>query len=45
MTAGFSKEVEWDGGDDNGDEVAPGVYFVKLEHQGEAIVEKMVVIM
>lgn len=37
-------EVIWDGGDENGDEVASGVYFYKLEAENFSQTKKMVLI-
>ena len=35
-------EIEWDGTDEQGRQVAPGTYLYKLEYNGHAIVRKMV---
>ncbi|MDO9069575.1 MAG: FlgD immunoglobulin-like domain containing protein [Deltaproteobacteria bacterium] len=36
--------LTWDGRDERGECVASGVYFVKLEHRGEAEVERVVLV-
>lgn len=36
--------IQWDGKDTNGNKVASGTYFIKLEIDGESVVQKAVVI-
>ena len=38
--AGRSR-LSWDGRDDDGRETAAGVYWVRLEHDGKTLVEKL----
>jgi hypothetical protein len=36
--------LEWNGLDDNGRVAAPGVYFIRLEHRGEALSRRLVLV-
>jgi flagellar hook assembly protein FlgD len=43
VAAGF-KTFTWDGSDDTGNRVSSGVYFYRLEVEGETITKKMVLL-
>jgi hypothetical protein len=39
-----NQELEWDGKDDQGGSVAPGVYYLRLEAGAESLLQKMVMV-